>query len=251
MSRKQGKSKRRKAFQRHPLEGRTVAICLPGDTFTDGCVVSLVNLVVKMRDNGISSFFSMHRAADMNNCRNKITLATAKPSREAQPFDGLHYDWMLWIDSDMVFRFEDFERLAMRDLEIVGGAYASDAQNLVCGFLTDEGNAKLHVENIASDEVIEVDWIGFGFLLIKRGVMERIGFPWFEHRMVEYTAKAAETHTSEDVAFCDKARKDYGLKVHLDLTVPLGHQKRTTFDLPAWRRRLREQQRRAGEDESA
>lgn len=229
----------RQHYDNHPLKGKTIALCLPGDTFTNGFVLSISPLIHHMLLRGIKYRIYNHRAADMNNCRNKIVLAGGTAGDEALPFGGAHYDYCLWIDSDMTFTFEDLETLVSRDKDIIGGAYASDPTSLIAGMLTPKGQARLHVQNLASDDLISVDYIGFGFVLIKQGVLEHIGFPWFEHRMIEYSEAAVKTHSSEDVAFCDKAKQDYGYEIWLDPNVALGHQKRVTYPLADWRPQIK------------
>lgn len=231
----------RRHYGKHPLKGKTIAICLPGDSFTNGFMMSFSYFIHELLVRGINYNIYNHRAADMNNCRNKIVLAKGTPNDEAQPFAGADYEYCLWIDSDMVFTFDDFDTLRSRDKDIIGGAYVSEPTTLIAGMLTPKGQARLHVQNVAEDDLMSVDYIGFGFMLMKKGVLENIGFPWFEHRMIEYSEAAVQTHSSEDVAFCDKAKQDFGYEIWLDPTVCLGHQKRVTYPLSEWRPKIKEQ----------
>jgi len=63
---------------------------------------------------------------------------------------------------------------------------------------------------------------GMGFMLIKKGVFESLQYPWFEP--IHQSIKNLEDFTSEDVAFCLKAREK-GFEIFVDPTVIVGHQK--------------------------
>ena len=47
--------------------------------------------------------------------------------KDQQPFDGkLPYDFVMWIDSEMVFSVENFLELLKKDEDIIAGAYLRD-----------------------------------------------------------------------------------------------------------------------------
>jgi hypothetical protein len=70
---------------------------------------------------------------------------------------------------------------------------------------------------------MEVAYAGMGWMLIRKGVVENIKYPWFWSDL----QKIGDLHDmcSEDVAFC-RALKEAGHPVHLDTKLRVGHQKK-------------------------
>lgn len=207
-----------------------IAFCLPGDSFTDGFMLSWTRLIAQMTKDGWPYFVSNYRAADMNNCRNRVAVGDAKMARDMKPFGGQEYDYMLWIDSDMVFNFAQLRKLILDDRSIIGGLYPLNGQGVsTAGFLKGDGNHRVTGEYLVDKtEPFVVDYVGFGFLLIKRGVFETIGFPWFEHRMIDFDDLGFAVNTSEDVGWCMIA-KEHGFDTWVDPMVRLAHQKKTNL----------------------
>jgi hypothetical protein len=59
-------------------------------------------------------------------------------------------------------------------------------------------------------------------MLIKKGVIEKIQYPWFESERLEH--KQYIDICSEDVSFCKKILKA-GFEIYLDTTIRVGHLK--------------------------
>ena len=78
-----------------------------------------------------------------------------------------------------------------------------------------------------SKDLIEVDAVGMGCTLIRRGVFERLSRPYFPF---QHDAADPERWTGEDMAFCNKVRAA-GLKIHAAPWMKCGHMK--TLDLLA------------------
>jgi hypothetical protein len=72
-------------------------------------------------------------------------------------------------------------------------------------------------------EVYPIDWAGMGWMLIQKGVMESIKYPWFGPRFVRVTATLTDTW-SEDLSFA-LAAKEAGYDIWLDPLIRLGHEK--------------------------
>ena len=74
--------------------------------------------------------------------------------------------------------------------------------------------------------LIEVDYTGFGLLLIKKGVYEKIEYPW--HRPEWFKIGKAVDFSMEDVGWGMNARK-VGYKIYVDPTVRVGHEKKFIY----------------------
>jgi len=206
-------------------------MALPGRNFTNGFVKSWTNLVAEFYQKGWGFYLSNYRAADMHNCRNRIVLYGGEPKGEnTQPFNGVDYDYALWIDSDMIFNFWDLEKLIEADKDIIGGMYPlNGAGTSTTGWFKGDGNHRANYDYFKDlSEPFEIDYIGFGFLLVKKGVFEKIGYPWFQAEEVGFGDKGVSVHASEDVAFARKAQRK-GFKLWAHPQVRLDHQKPVTL----------------------
>lgn len=206
-------------------------MALPGRDFTNGFVKSWTGLIAELYQKGWGFYLSNYRAADMHNCRNRIVLYEGEPQPDyTPPFNGVDYDYVLWIDSDMIFNFHDLELLVEADRDIIGGMYPLDGQGTsTAGWFKGDGNHRAGYQYFKDlTEPFEVDYIGFGFLLIRKGVFEEIGYPWFQAEELNFAERGINVHASEDVAFAAKAQRK-GFKLHAHPRVRLDHQKPVTL----------------------
>ena len=70
--------------------------------------------------------------------------------------------------------------------------------------------------------LMEVEYNGMGFMLIKKGVFEKVEYPWF--CQLKKQIGDLEDYCSEDVAFCHLARKA-GFQIFIDPQLVVGHEK--------------------------
>ena len=129
------------------------------------------------------------------------------------------YDYIMWVDSDMILPKNTLTTLMSHDKDVVSGVYAYKligAENAVTKRFKDK--AKDIYEDIPLKEIteskrlIEVDGVGFGCVLTKVDVFRHIKKPWFR-----YTP-----NMGEDIYFCRKAQKA-GYQVYLDTSILCGH----------------------------
>ena len=71
-----------------------------------------------------------------------------------------------------------------------------------------------------------VDYTGFGWVLIKKGVFEHkeMKYPWFAPKMQEFESGAVQDMCGEDVSFCLDAM-DAGFEIWCDPRIRVGHEK--------------------------
>ena len=152
--------------------------------------------------------------------------------RFQKPFNGqVPYDFMMWIDSDIVFKPQDFYALLNRSQDIVAGLYMMDGGKNFAAvkdwdekFFEKNGCFQfLSPQDIEKKkDLMEVDYSGFGFMLVKLGVFESLEYPWFQPLFHEIAHM--RDFSSEDVSFC-KLIKAKGYKIFIDPTVRVGHKK--------------------------
>jgi GT2 family glycosyltransferase len=210
-----------------------VVFCLPGRQFSGNFLSKWSNLLTYCINTGIDVVMSQRYNPNVYYVRAQCLGADVLSGKNQKPFRGkINYDYIMWMDSDTIFEPIDFETLLRRQLDIVGGVYLMEdgmqyavVKDWDLNYFRKYGTFKfLKKEDLASQQnPIEVSYTGFGFLLMKRGVIEKIEYPWFEPQITNLGNDVID-FASEDVSFCLKARAA-GLKIHIDPTVRIGHEK--------------------------
>jgi hypothetical protein len=152
---------------------------------------------------------------------------------------------MIWVDSDNIISTENVMRLLKHDVDIVGAWYRmhnslqalNENNRTACGlWKIENGYSKIRpftvseIPNLPRDDkgLIEVDYAGFGLMVIKKGVFESISYPWFRSWVIDW--KDDEGHEMADImtddsGFCFRA-KEKGFKVYIDPDCHILHDKR-------------------------
>lgn len=142
-------------------------------------------------------------------------------SKKVPPFyNEIDYSHIMWIDSDIIFQPEDIMKLLSHDLDIVSGLYHLTPDTYSVVKLGQENFS--HDSELVSKDLIEAKSVGTGFLLVKKGVFEKIERPWFQTGEIEEDGK--KKFLGEDIYFCLKARKA-GFKIFADPTIRVNHLK--------------------------
>jgi hypothetical protein len=131
------------------------------------------------------------------------------------------FDYFLCVDSDIAFSMAHIKRLLKHDLDIVSGAYVhkETPDKYVAGWFPQVDGISLMKDRVSTKKtgLVDVDWTGAGFLLLKRTLLERLPYPWFtcmEVTFKTYEGKCAIL-TSDGISFSIKAKQN-GMKVKLD-----------------------------------
>jgi len=213
-----------------------VIFCLPGNNFSGKFLDSWTSLITYCMSKGIKFGVSRSESCNIYYVRNMCLGADVSHGENQKPFDGkIDYDYLMWIDSDMVFNPEQFERLLSHNKDIVSGLYLMDNGKQFATvkdwdekFFEKNGYFQfLTTEDIKDKkELLEVSYAGFGFILIKKGVFESMTYPWF--KPIEKRIGNMVDFTMEDVAFCLRA-KEKGFKIYIDPLIKAGHEKKIVY----------------------
>jgi hypothetical protein len=212
-----------------------VVFCLPGRSFSNNFLQSWTELLSFLPRYGITPILSNQYDSVVYYVRNKCLGGSANRGRKQKPFNGeINYDYLMWIDSDMVFTVDDFISLINMNVPIASGLYKTSdnihyatvkdwdkeyyKQNGSFQFLTEQS-----IKGV--EKPFEVDYTGFGWMLIKKGVFESLDYPWFRPEWEDFGNDISE-FTSEDVGFCKNIREK-GYKIHVNPKVIVGHEKTT------------------------
>lgn len=134
------------------------------------------------------------------------------------------FDYILWVDSDMILPKDTLTRLIKYDKDLVAGVYAYKLLNnerVVAKRHNGEDYKDLTIKEIQESKgLIDIDAVGFGCVLTKVSMFEKIDYPYFI-----YTQEMGE-----DVYFCAKA-KNAGFKLLLDTDLICGHKGTVNYDI--------------------
>lgn len=129
------------------------------------------------------------------------------------------YDYILWIDSDMAIPKDTLKRLLEAEKDIVSGVYTykllGGTNAVAKRFIPSEVDTyeDIPLTDIQAHEgLIEIDGVGFGIVLTKVSIFDKIPDPWF----------VLTKNMGEDIDFCRKAQ-NAGFRIYLDPKVLAGH----------------------------
>jgi hypothetical protein len=144
--------------------------------------------------------------------------------------------WLIWIDSDILFTIEQIEQLISIDHPFVSGWYVSDlGKQVMAGnwnidffkinkfmpFLDKDKLIEL-AENSPKD-LVEVDFVGFGFVKMHRNIIEKMKYPYFTLNIQEIDDM--KDLSSEDCSFCQNCFEQTGIKPVVAPIIHVAHQK--------------------------
>ena len=160
---------------------------------------------------------------------------------DAEPF--ARAQWLVMVDSDMVFSHDDLHDLLERadpdERPILGGlCFAGQSPDTMYPTIyrcfrpyPDAPLDITHVRDYPVDQLVSCDATGGAFMVVHRKVLadmrERFAgpYPWF----VEGHQDKHNRPVGEDIAFCLRARAlDY--PVHVDTRIKIGHVKQVVLN---------------------
>ncbi len=209
-----------------------VILCVPGRDFSDLWIRSWTETITTFGANNVEWAYSMAYDPVVYYARNRVLGGNNVDGKKQKPFGGqLDYDYQVWIDSDIVWKGEDVMKLLSHNKPIVSGCYPTHnntefpiVEKLDYNKLLSDGKFDFmkRAELDAKTELFTANYVGFGFVAVAKGLMERMEYPWFRPRWVE-SGNFAE-FTAEDVGFCWSAA-DIGETIYVDPTIRVAHQK--------------------------
>lgn len=217
-----------------------VVFCTPGSTFSRAFFYSWNHLMNYCFSKGISAAFSTGESNNIYQVRNLVMEGQWGAGEYQKPFSrsDLDYDHIMFIDSDQVYSVDNFIQLWQhRAHDIVSGWYSmpisQDFPFTRSSFGTWKRNPNWYradeIESLVVDQdgLFDVDYNGMGWMLVKKGVFEKIPYPWFTVATdAESTAIIGAEYdvVTDDASFCIKAQKA-GFRVKVDPSIRVGHYK--------------------------
>lgn len=133
------------------------------------------------------------------------------------------YEYLFFVDDDVIIPPNAYAILKSNNLPIVSGLYYRRNLPLAPVAIVRLPNGQPSwLPQWKLGEIIPVDYVGAGCLLIQRRVFEIMPPPWFE-----WTCDRGDlppgTRLSEDFEFCRKLKMKHGIIPHVDTRVQCLH----------------------------
>jgi hypothetical protein len=211
-----------------------IVFCLPGNRFSDLFLQSWTELLIWCGRNNINPLTSYAYDSNVYYVRSRCLGASVDRGEYQIPFNGaLKYDYIMWIDSDMVFHPSHLENLIELNTDVACGIYkTADHETYATvekwdkDYYIKHGKFEFLTESRVRDiraGVLPVEYSGMGWMLMKKGVIENIKYPWFAPVWQEF-GNGMREFSSEDVAFCQRIR-EAGFEIKVDTSTVIGHEK--------------------------
>lgn len=223
--------------------GKRLILCLPGNSYSGDFLKNIIRFNNELVKSGIDVYLSNYYSPEIYRVRDIVGGSNPELGKYQSPFQNQieSYDYLMWIDSDIIFSLENFENLIEMDKDIATGWYIQPDGATSLGFIESEEAEKVprgmkevydpkRIYRFARDgEVAErpkpykVGWAGMGWMLMKQGVMEKIEYPWFAPKVVRNTEQL-NVVCGEDISFALKL-KDAKIDIWANPFVRVGHEK--------------------------
>ena len=140
-----------------------VAICLPSvGTHESETALSLAAMTIINRSQGLNQSLLGQQQAGIADSRNTLV-------RNALEVGA---DYLFWVDSDMAFDPNGMLRLLQHDKDIAGATYPRRVPPYII-------NGRPVKGGIFEEELQDMEFMPFGFMLVKADVFRNIPEPWF------------------------------------------------------------------------
>tara|TARA_B100001142_G_C14239077_1_gene618576 strand:- start:558 stop:1220 length:663 start_codon:yes stop_codon:yes gene_type:complete len=216
---------------------KTIVFCIPGCTFSYKFLRCWTNLLFWCIQNDINPILSNDIDSNVYFVRAKILGGSTLRGKKQKPFNGnIDYDYIMFIDSDVIFTPEDVKALLDMDQDIACGAYLMNGGSHYA--IVEEFNNNYFLENgsfhfLSRDDLnkksdnFKVEYCGMGFMMIKKNIIEQLEYPWFYANKFIFNDEIEE-FTSEDVTFCMSLTKK-GFNIVINPKIRVGHEKSIVY----------------------
>lgn len=193
------------------LKKSKLAVLVPcRDTLHSAHALALTELVKLNTMNGIDTHVVMDSSTILLTQRERLAL-------EAQ---NIGAEYMLWIDSDVVFPATTALRLLAHNEPVVAGNYIRRQRPYKGVAYETIGDWQNPLPFEPHDQLISVEGVGMGCMLVKTEILQQIPQPWFEFGWTPET----QDWLGEDMIFCQKmAQAGYTVKIDTQLSMELHH----------------------------
>lgn len=210
-----------------------VIIALPGRTFSGGFMLNLLETVQTLKSKNYTVMITNEYSSYVTYSRMKTLGLDVRRGADQKPFGGkVDYDVWVTIDSDIRFTPEQMIELIedTNKYPVVSGLYRMEnLKHYACVkdwdtkyFKTNGSFEFMKSDEDIKDKYISVAYNGMGFFACRKGVIEKLKYPYFTYPLIEIDG--LRDTCSEDVSFC-KNLTDAGFEITVNTTLRVGHEK--------------------------
>ena len=214
-----------------------IIFCIPGSTFSNKFLQCWTNLIFWCVQNNINPILSNDTDSNVYFVRGKILGGSTLRGTGQKPFNGsINYDYIMFIDSDVLFKPEDIKKLLDMNENICCGAYLMNGgthypivKKFDNSYFLKNGTFEfVSMQDLRNHtKPFSVEYCGMGFMLIKKNIIEQLQYPWFYANIFEFDNNIKE-FTSEDVSFCMSLTKK-NFEILINPEVKVGHEKSIVY----------------------
>jgi hypothetical protein len=199
-----------------------IKVCIPvydvrtwDESLARACIATIKN-----REQAWDLVVAIQQGTIIEQARNAM-ITTDDCQAIRQTLDARYSHW-LFIDHDVGFTASNIDKLLADDKDVVSGAYRpkDKPEHYVAGMCDDYGRVTEYAMS-STTGLASVDWVGAGFLLVKREALEKAEYPWY-WKTVHYAGNRA-IPVGEDVYFCLNLKRNL-IDIWLDADVILNHE---------------------------
>ena len=189
----------------------SVSILVPTrDTVYSHFSYSLGNLIKTTTQMGINTHLFFDASTILINQRERLIEQAIEVKSE----------WVLWLDSDMMFPSTTLLRLLAHNQDIVACNYMKRSHPFKSVTFMDTNDWESWVPLQSEDKLLTVEATGMGCLLMRTSVFQNLNKPYFEYSYQSMT----KDWTGEDFTLFKKLNElGYQLKIDMNLSNEIYH----------------------------
>lgn len=213
---------------------KIILFCVPGKQFNSKFLLCWSELLLKCLLNNYRPILCQESDRDIFIQRNKCLGANILlDNNDQKPFQGkVEYDYLVWIDPNVIFTYEDLEKLLSSKYDVTSGVYTLNTQtditnvvenfdykyykkNGTFNFLTNDSIVKMNKED---NRYFKADFVDLGWVCMKYGVAEKIMYPWFDM----YEGEDKVNLLTDSYSYCKKL-KEQNIKIMVDSNIKMNY----------------------------
>lgn len=177
------------------------------------CIISLIDFIQNLHEEGhVARIVFAH---GFNAAKARKQLAQHAVGKEG-------FDYVLWLDTDHVYKTENLhkliERLNKENLGMLSATYTLHGCSETAHGITTDGKFRHFKQDELKKGVLDCTVVGFGFLVMKWSFLKEMWDSFGDNLFV----LDAKDNCTEDVKFC-RCVLDKGHRVCFDSDVKVGH----------------------------
>jgi hypothetical protein len=214
-------------------EQKVVIFCIPGKLFSNKFLLNWSELLLQCIMNGYRPILCQEFDKNIFINRNKCLGANLLSNNPNQkPFQGrVNYDYIVWIDPNIIFTFNDLIKLLKSPYDVTTGVYTFSGTNNITNivqnfdyeFYKKNGTLNffkyddlMNIEKV-DNRYFKTEFADMGWMCFKKGAAEKLEYPWFE----PYTDKDVNLFT-DTFAYCMKL-KENDIDVMVDTNIKMSY----------------------------